>query len=415
MGNITTRRVVITGLGTVNPLANNVADTWRALCEGKSGVGRVSAFDTSDFRTRIAAEVKGFHPDSLFGTKLARRLDRYSQFALAAANEAVVDAGVAIVAENSLRVGVVLGTGIGGMQAFETECNKYQLGGPNRTNPFLVPRMMPNAAAAAISIQHSLNGPCLSVSTACASAADAISMGREFIRADRCDVVIAGGSEAALTPLGLAGFCAARSLSERNDMPEAASRPFDRDRDGFVLGEGAGVVVLEEYEHARRRGAQIYCELAGCGQSSDAYHVTAPDPEGTNACRAMQLAMHDAGIAPHQMDYVNAHATSTPLGDAAEARAIHLAFGNHAERMPVSCTKSMMGHLCGGSGGVAAVVVALTIKHNIIHPTVNFETPDPECPLDCVPNAAREVRVRKALLNSFGFGGHNSSLAFSAL
>lgn len=409
------RRAVITGLGTVNPLGNNMSDFWAAACQGRSGAGRISLFDAGAFRTRIGAEVKGFHPEQLFEGKQAKRLDRYSQFALAAAMEALQDSGIDLSHADSERTGVVVGTGVGGMGTFEDECRKYQQVGPSRTSPFLVPRIMPNAAAAAISIHFGFQGPCLSVSSACASAADAITSARDLIRTGRNDVVIAGGAEAALTPLGLAGFCAARSLSERNDEPQLASRPFDRGRDGFLLGEGAGILVLEEYEHARRRGATIYCELAGSGQSCDAHHMTAPDPQGSMAAAAMRRAMADAGVGSTDIDYLNAHATSTQLGDAAEAAAIRSAFGADAQRLVVSCTKSLIGHLCGASGGVAAAVLAMTIRHGIIHPTINCESPDPDCLFDIVPGEARERNVKIAMLNSFGFGGHNSSLILSAV
>lgn len=408
-------RVVVTGLGAVTPLANSIAEFWPKACAGESGVGPISQFDAGPFRTRIGAEVKNFHPDALLGGKQAKRLDRYSQFGLAAALEAIDDSGLDMSAPGLERAAVVVGTGIGGMGVFEEECAKYQQRGPGRTSPFLVPLMMPNAAAAAISIHYGFKGACLSVSSACASGTDAIATARDLIRTGRTQVAIAGGAEAALTPVGLAGFCAARSLSERNDAPRSASRPFDRDRDGFVLGEGAGILVLEDYDHARRRGAKVYCEIAGSGQTADAHHMTAPDPEGRGAAEAMRLAMADARIAPGQVQYLNAHATSTELGDLAEATAIRGAFGADVGRLAVSCTKSLIGHLCGASGSVAAAVVALTIRHGVIHPTINCESPDPACVFDLVPGSAREAPVRVGMLNSFGFGGHNSSLVFAAV
>ncbi|WP_116344578.1 beta-ketoacyl-ACP synthase II [Blastopirellula marina] len=409
------RRAVITGLGTVNPLANNVADTWTGLCNGQSGVNQITQFDASPFRTQIAGELKNFEPDQLFGSKQARRLDRYSQFALAAAMEAIDDSNLELESEDPFRVGVILGTGIGGMRTFEEECEKYQQKGPDRISPFLIPRMMPNGATAAISIHFGLRGPTFSVSSACASAADAIAMARDIILAGRGDAIITGGAEAAITPLGLGGFCAARSLSERNDAPQIASRPFDQNRDGFVLGEGAGVIVVEEYEHARRRGANIYCEITGCGQASDAHHITAPDPHGAGAINAMRLAIADAGRNVDEIDYINAHATSTHLGDLAEANAICQVFGSHIDKLAVSCTKSMIGHLCGGSGGVATIAAALSIRHGTIHPTINCDDLDPEVKLDITPNTAREIGVRNAMLNNFGFGGHNSSLVLSKI
>jgi 3-oxoacyl-[acyl-carrier-protein] synthase II len=388
---------------------------WSAACRGQSGVGQIAQFDASRFRTRIAGEVKNFHPDQLLGGKQAKRLDRYSQFALVAAIEAVGDSGIDLVNVEAGRAAVVVGTGIGGMNVFEEESRKLQNVGPARTSPFLIPRIMPNAAAAAVSIHYGLTGPCLSVSSACASAADAISAARDLIRTGRADIAIAGGSEAPITQLGLAGFCAARSLSERNDCPEQASRPFDRDRDGFVLAEGAGILVLEDYEHARKRGAAIYCEVAGCGQSADAHHMTAPNPTGAGAATAMRLAMRDARVAPHQVQYLNAHATSTDLGDTAEAAAIRTAFGNDTDKLAISCTKSLIGHLCGASGGVAAAVIAMTIRDGIVHPTINCETPSIDWLADVLRRTASDEKVRVGLMNSFGFGGHNSSIVLSAV
>ena len=409
------RRVVVTGLGTVNPLGNNIPDFWNAACQGQSGVGRIDQFDTSSFRTRIGAEVKNFHPDQLFGPKQAKRLDRYSQFALAAALEAVANSGIDLMNNEPHRTAVIIGTGIGGMGVFEEESKKLQQLGPSRISPFFVPRIMPNAAAAAISIHFGLTGPCLSVSSACASAADAIMTARDLIRTGRSDVVITGGAEAPITPLGLAGFCAARSLSERNDAPQQASRPFDRDREGFVLGEGAAVLVLEDYERARRRGATIYCEIVGCGQTADAHHMTAPDPNGTYAAQAMQLALVDARILPSDVHYLNAHATSTELGDNAEANAIRSTFGSQINQLSISCTKSLLGHLCGASGGIAAAVISLTIRDGVIHPTINFDNPAQEWLGEIVRRTASEAHVHAAMLNSFGFGGHNSSIVLAAV
>jgi 3-oxoacyl-[acyl-carrier-protein] synthase II len=408
-------RVVVTGLGSLTPLGESVSALWSRLVAGESGIGPITAFDAAAFKVRFAGEVRGFDPEIRFGPKAARRLDRFAQFALAGALEAVKDAGLDFSRETPSRCGVILGTGIGGMRVCEDECGCYHQLGPTRTSPLLVPRMMPNAAAAAVSIHFGLGGPCYTVSSACASASDAIAGAADLIRSGRADVVVSGGAEAALTPVGLAGFCATRSLSERNEAPQRASRPFDRDRDGFVLGEGAGIIVLENLVHAHRRGANVYCELLGCGQSADAHHITAPHPDGIGAATAMRLALEDAGVTPDGIDYLNAHATGTNLGDAAEVRAIRSAFGSHADRMPVSSTKSMIGHLCGASGGVAAVVAALTIRDGVVHPTINYETPDPACNLDCVPNSAREIRVRRAAVNNFGFGGHNCCLVFGAV
>ncbi len=410
-----TRRAVITGLGTVNPLSDNVAGFWERLCSGHSGVGPISRFDASAFKVRFAGEVQGFAPETRMDGKLARRMDRFAQFAMVSALDAVADSGLDFSREDPFRCGVILGSGTGGMYAFEEETAKYQQVGPGRVSPFFIPKMMANAAPAAISIHYGLNGPNTSIVSACASAADAIAFALDSIRLGRADVLISGGAEAALTPMGLAGFCSAKALSERNDSPAEACRPFDRDRDGFVLGEGAGVIVIEEYEHARRRGANIYCELLGAGQSSDAHHITAPHPEGLGALQAINLALHDARLDPGEFQYINTHATGTPLGDKAETKAIRSAFGTAADRLVVSSTKSMIGHLCGASGGVAAIVCALTIRDNVVHPTINYATPDPDCDLDCVPNEARQQRVSHALATSFGFGGHNCGLVFGKI
>ena len=409
------RRVVITGLGTINPLALNVANFWKRLCAGESGVGLISRFDVSAFKVRFGGEVRDFNPDAFIDPKVAKRMDRFAQFALAAAIEAVTDSGLDFSREDPFRCGVILASGIGGMSAFEDDHARYRDVGPGRVSPFLIPKMMVNAAPAAVSIHYHLQGPTSAVVSACASAADAIAAGVDSIRLGRTDVIVSGGAEAALTPMGLAGFCAARALSERNDDPAGACRPFDRDRDGFVLGEGAGVVVLEELEHARRRGAPIYCEILGAGQTGDAHHLTAPHPEGSGAARSLQLALADARLNPADIDYVNTHATGTPLGDEAETKAIRAALGAHSRKIVVSSTKSMIGHLCGASAGVAAIVCALTIRHGVVHPTINYENPDPACDLDCVPNAARDVSVRRILATSFGFGGHNCSLAFGSV
>ncbi|HEY0983848.1 beta-ketoacyl-ACP synthase II [Schlesneria sp.] len=410
------RRAVITGLGTVNPLANNMPDFWKAVCDGQSAVGRISRFDASNYRTRIAAEVKNFQPDEILGGKQAKRLDRYAQYGLVAAIEALKDAGLDPTSGDPRRAAVVVGTGIGGMEVFEEESIKLQHVGPGRVSPFFVPRIMPNAAAAAISIHFGVTGPCFSVSSACASAADAISTARDLIRTGRSDIVITGGAEAPITPLGLAGFCAARSLSERNDAPTQASRPFDRGRDGFVLGEGAGILVLEDYEHALHRGARIYCEIVGYGQTADAHHMTAPNPSGAGAAEAMRAAMQDAHVMPEQIPYINAHATSTELGDAAEATAIRTAFGERAaDRLSISCTKSLIGHLCGASGSVAAAVIAMSIRDGVIHPTLNFDEPSEEWLKKTVHTSPVDEKIRMGMLNSFGFGGHNSSIILAAV
>ncbi len=409
------RRAVITGLGTINPLAHTATDLWSRLCAGQSGVRMISRFDASPFKVRFAGEVCEFDPETRLDGKAAKRLDRFAQFAIVSAIQAVADSGLDFDRELPHRCGVMIGSGTGGMSVFEEECIRYQQVGPHRVSPFLIPKLMANAAPAALSIHFGLQGPSLSIATACASAADAIAASLDAIRLGRADVVLTGGAEAALTPLGLAGFCSAKALSERNDNPAQACRPFDRDRDGFVLGEGAGIIVLEELEHARQRGATIYCEVLGAGQSTDAYHITAPHPEGEGASRAIRLAMADARLEPAEIQYINTHATGTLLGDEAETKAIKQVLGCHSKNLVVSSTKSMIGHLCGASGGVAAIVCALTIRDGIVHPTINYETPDPACDLDCVPNVAREVPVRRALATSFGFGGHNCCLVFGSI
>ncbi len=410
-----TRRVVITGLGTVNPLSNGVAGYWQGLLAGKSGVSLIEQFDTSAFKVRFAGEVKHFAPQDVIDARLVRRLDRFTQFALVAAIEAVKDSGLDFAREDPFRSGVIFGSGIGGLNEFEEQHTRYVEGGPGRISPFVIPKMIANAASGTISIEFGLRGPNTTISTACASAAHAIGDAFRAIQLDLADTMISGGSEAGITPMGLGGFISARALSSRNDDPPRASRPFDRDRDGFVLSEGAGVLVLEEYEHAKRRGATIYAEVLGCGSTADAHHITAPHPEGAGASMAMRMALKDAKLNPEDVGYVNAHGTSTELGDAAETMAIKLVFGEHARKLMVSSTKSMTGHLLGASGGVEAIATILILKHGVVHPTINYVTPDPACDLDYVPNTPREARVRRAISNSFGFGGHNCTLALGAL
>jgi 3-oxoacyl-[acyl-carrier-protein] synthase II len=409
------RRVVVTGLGTVNPLGLSVAASWDALCAGRSGIGPIELFDASAFSVRFAGEVKGFDPATLPDLRAAKRMDRFAQFAVHAAAEAVHDSGLDLTGGDPYRRGVVLGCSIGGLNEFEDGHSSYVRGGPRRISPFVIPKMMPNAAPACVAIQFGLMGPSGAVASACASAADAVGDAFRALQRGEADVMLAGGSDASITPLGLGGFIAARALSTRNDDPRAASRPFDRDRDGFVLSEGAGVVVLEELEHARRRGARVYAELLGCGRTNDAYGIAAPHPDGRGAARAIRLALDDAGLDPDDVDYVNAHATSTALGDEVETRAIKEAFGERAYRLAISSTKGMTGHLCGASGAVELVASALAVVHGVVPPTVNYENPDPACDLDYVPNVARELRVRNVLSTSFGFGGHNSCLAIGTL
>lgn len=410
-----TRRVVISGMGTVNPLSTDVASTWRALLAGQSGIAPITQMDTTAFKVHFGGEVKNWNPEAYFDSKSAKRLDRYAQFALVAAMEAVKDSGFDVSKEDPFRCGCILGSGIGGLNEFEDQHDNFREGGPRKISPFVIPKMMGNSAPGNVSIALGLMGPCTAVATACASAANAIADALRCIQRDEADVMLTGGCESTITNMGLGGFCAARALSMRNDNPTAASRPFDRDRDGFVLSEGAGILVIEEYEHAKKRGAPIYAELLGAGYTADAYNITAPHPEGTGAARAMINALRDAKLNASQVDYVNAHGTSTELGDAAETGAMKIALGEHARKVAVSSTKSMVGHLLGASGGVEIIAAILSVKHGVIHPTINLDTPDPACDLDYVPKTARERRVRYAISNSFGFGGHNATVVVGAI
>jgi 3-oxoacyl-[acyl-carrier-protein] synthase II len=409
------RRVVITGMGTVNPLANDVAGYWAGLRAGRSGIAPLTLLDAREFRVHFGGEVKGFDPAAGgHDPRSLRRMDRFSQFAMVAAAEAVRDSGLDFSREDPYRCGAIVGSGIGGLNTFEEGHNDFLQGGPRRINLLVIPKMIANAAPGNISIQYGLMGPNTSVATACASAGNAVGDALRAIRNDEADIMISGGSEAAITPMGLGGFCSLRALSQRNDAPAQASRPFDKDRDGFVLSEGAGIVVLEEYERARKRGANIWAEVFGSGATADAHHITAPHPEGKGAVRAMQNALRDARLDPEQVDYINAHGTSTDLGDVAETNAIKKTFGHHATKLAISSTKSMIGHLLGASGGVELIACALMLRHGIIHPTINLDQPDPQCDLDYVPNSAREQRIRIAISNSFGFGGHNACVALGA-
>jgi len=407
------RRVVLTGLGTVNPLAHDVAAFWDNLLACKSGIAPIERFDTTGFASRIGGEVKNFSgiTSDLVDPKESRRMDRFSQFAVQAAIEAVTDSGLEFNKEDLDRCGVIFGTGIGGLQELQDQHKRMLDKGPERISPFTVPKLMGNAAAANISILWGLRGPNFAVVTACASAANSIGEAYKAMLRDQADVIISGGSEAALTEIGLGSFCALKGLSTRNDDPEHASRPFDADRDGFLLSEGAGAVVLEELEHARARGAKIYAELIGYASNSDGYHITAPDPEGNGAVMAMLKCLEDAKVAPEDVDYINAHGTSTQLGDLAETRAIKKLFREHAYNgLMVSSTKSSVGHMLGASGGVELIAVALAIQNDVIPPTLNLDNPDEECDLDYVPHTPREARIDIALSNSFGFGGHNACL-----
>jgi len=409
------RRVVVTGLGTVNPLAQSVSSYWQALLAGQSGIAPVTLLDTTNFKVRFAGEVKGFDPGTSIEPRAIRRLDRFTQFALVAAEQAVRDCGIDFAKLDPFRAGCILGSGIGGIAEFEDGVGTLIAKGPNRVSPFVIPKMIANAAAGNISIKYELRGPNTTVSTACSSAAHAIGDAMRQIAYGFADVMLSGGTEAAVTPIGLAGFINCRALSERNDSPTTASRPFDRDRDGFVLAEGAGLLVLEEYERAKARGANIYCEVLACGNTADAFHITAPHEGGIGAAEAMRQAVKEAGWNLADVQYINAHGTSTPLGDVAETKAVKQVFGELAKKVMISSTKSMVGHLLGASGGVEAIACALSLRHGVVHPTINLHNPDPECDLDYVPNVARELRVTKILSNSFGFGGHNCSLALGAV
>jgi 3-oxoacyl-[acyl-carrier-protein] synthase II len=404
---------VVTGLGVVSPVGIGVDATWRAITGGVSGIGPITAFDVSGYSTRFAGCVDAWDPSPWLDPKEARRLSRFQQFAVAAAQMAVDDAGLAITDENAERVGVIVGSGIGGLGAMEEQKEILDHKGPGRVSPFLVPMMIVDLAAGHISIRFGAKGINYAPVSACATGNHSLGEAGEAIKRGDADVVIAGGFDCGVTPLGLAGFCAARSLSTRNDDPQGASRPFDAARDGFVMGEGGGILVLEDLEHARRRGARIYAELAGYGASGDAHHITAPAPDGDGARRAMLQALHRAQMEASAVGYINAHGTSTELGDAAETRAIKEVFGTDVP--PVSSTKSMTGHLLGGAGALEAVISVLALRDGILPPTINYETPDPACDLDYVPNTAREAHVTAAMSNSFGFGGHNATLLFRAV
>ena len=405
------RRIVITGMGAVTPLGPDVTTTWQNLLVGKSGVSPITSWDASKYDCRFAAQVMDFEPRKhFFNEKDARRADRYSQLAMASAKEAVKHGGLDPQHLELDRVGVLVGSGIGGLEALGNQDAILIAKGPNRISPFMIPRMISNMAAGLISMEFGFAGPNFSVVTACATSNNCIGEAWRLIRDDEADVILAGGSEAACVPLGMSGFAAMRALSTRNDEPERASRPFDKDRDGFVLGEGAGVVIVEELEHAKKRGANILAELTGYGLTADAYHMTSPAPGGAGAVRAMQHTLKRAGISVEKVDYINAHGTSTPVGDVAETEAIKAVFGAHAKKLAVSSTKSMTGHLLGAAGAAEIIFCIKAIEQNILPPTINLDNPDPACDLDYVPHKARETRVDVAMSNSFGFGGHNATL-----
>ncbi|RIX51858.1 beta-ketoacyl-[acyl-carrier-protein] synthase II [Paenibacillus nanensis] len=408
------QRVVVTGMGVMTSLGSDLEQFWKHLLEGKSGVSLIEAFDVSEYPTRIAAEIKNFNPED-FGLdkKEARRMDRFVQFAAVASKLAVADAGIKI-GENTdaERIGVMIGSGIGGLGTWEDQHNILLEKGPKRVSPFFIPMMIANMASGQVSMLTGAKGPNSTAVTACATGTHSIGDSFKMIQRGDADVMIAGGAEATIRPTGMAGFCSMRAMSTRNDEPEKASRPFDVDRDGFVMGEGAGILVLESLEHAKARGAKIYAEVIGYGMSGDAHHMTEPDPDG--AARCMAKAVRDAGIEPSDIDYINAHGTSTPVGDASETTAIKKTFGDHAYKLAVSSTKSMTGHLLGAAGGVEAVILGLTLKNGVIAPTINLDNQDPELDLDYVPNKAREASVKYALSNSFGFGGHNATIVMKA-
>ncbi|OFZ92310.1 MAG: beta-ketoacyl-[acyl-carrier-protein] synthase II [Betaproteobacteria bacterium RIFCSPLOWO2_12_FULL_62_58] len=406
------RRVVVTGLGIVSPVGIGVPQAWSGIVAGNSGITRITRFDPSAFSSQIAGEVKGFEVTQYLSAKEARRMDTFIHYGMAAAIEAIKDAGIEAKPENAERIGVNIGSGIGGLPLIEDTHTEYQKSGPRKISPFFVPGTIINMVSGNVSIMYGFKGPNLAMVTACTTGTHCIGDSGRLIEYGDADVMVAGGAEATVSPLGVGGFCAARALSGRNDDPATASRPWDKDRDGFVLGEGAGVLVLEEYGHAKARGAKIYCELAGYGMSADAHHMTAPCEDGDGAVRCMVNALRNAGANREEVDYINAHGTSTPLGDIAETVAVKRCFGDHAGKIAVSSTKSMTGHLLGAAGGVEAIFTALAVRDQVAPPTINIFTQDPQCDLDYVPNAARQMKINVAVSNSFGFGGTNGSLVF---
>lgn len=408
---MTKNRIVVTGLGVISPLGNDIASFWQAIKDGESGIGELTTFDAGSFDSRIAGEVKIFEP-SLYGISLkdTKRMDRFVQFAVASTKQALLDSGIDLAKTDLNRVGVVVGSGIGGLDIIEKEHNVFLQKGAARLSPFLIPMLIVNEAAGQIGISFGLRGPNFCVATACASGSHAIGDAFRILERGDADVMVAGGTESCIVPTGVGGFCALKALSTRNNEPQKASRPFERDRDGFIMAEGCGIVVLETLEHAKKRNAHIYVEMAGYGSSCDAYHMTAPDPDGDGAARAMTLALKDAKLNNNEVNYINAHGTSTKLNDKIETMAIKRALGNHAKKVMVSSTKSMTGHLLGAAGGVEFIVCCLSIKDSVVPPTINYDHPDPECDLDYVPNTARLVKVDACMSNSLGFGGHNATL-----
>ena len=409
------RRAVVTGIGVVTSLSCQVDDLWNRIIAGESGIHEVHLFDTTKYRVRIGGDIYDWDPVNYISAKDAKRIDRFSQFAIVAGADAVRDSGLDFSRERPFRCGVILGSGVGGLSEIETQVGRLLAKGPERVSALTVPKMMVNAAVGNISIQYGLRGVNHAVATACASAGNAIGDALKTIQYDDADVMVTGGTEAALTPVGLCSFQNMRALSERNDAPAAASRPFDRDRDGFVMSEGAGVLVIEELEHAQSRGARIYCELLGYGATADAGHIAQPNQNGTGAAKAMSLALASGAINPEDVDYINAHGTSTPLGDKAETRAVKSVFGSHAKKLSISSTKSQLGHSLGASGGIELVLTVKAVQHNLVPPTINLDNPDPDCDLDYTPGEPRERPLRIAMSNSFGFGGHNASVIVGKL
>ncbi len=407
------RRVVVTGMGAITPLGLTVGEFWDGLLKGKSGAVPISYFDVSNYDTRFAAEVKGFDAMKYMDRKLAQRSDLFTQYALAAADQALVDSRIELEKVDGERVGVIVGSGIGGMWTYHRQQETvFETKGPHRISPFFIPMMIPDIAPGRISMRYGFKGPNYATTSACATSSHAIGDAFILIQRGDADIMVTGGAEAAITPMGIGGFNAMRALSTRNDNPEGASRPFDKNRDGFVMGEGSGIVVLEELSHALKRGARIYAEVSGIGFTADAHHITEPAPGGEGAVRSMRQAIKDAGLVPEDIDYVNTHGTSTPVGDKNETAAIKTVFGERAYSMAINSTKSMIGHLLGAAGAVEAVTTVLSIVHGMVHPTINLETPDPDCDLNYIPGTARPWKIRAAISNTFGFGGHNASILF---
>lgn len=409
------RRVVVTGMGGVTPLGNSVEETWQALLAGKSGIGLVTRFDVSDYTTKVAGEIKNLDTSGVIEKKELRRMDLSEQYAIVASEQAIQDSGLDLEGIDHDRCGVVIGSGIGGISTFETQHERLLKGGPGKVSPFFIPMMIIDMCAGLVSIRYGFRGPNYATVSACASSAHAISDAFRIIQRGEADIMIAGGAEATITPTSMAGFCQARAMSTRNDEPERASRPFDNERDGFVMGEGAGIMILESYEHATARGARMYGEILGSGMTADAHHMTAPHPEGYGARRAMAAALKDADLTPDKIDYINTHGTATDLGDITETKAIKYVLGDHAFEIPCNSTKSMSGHLLGTAGAIEAIVTIKSINDGVVHPTINLDYPDPECDLDYVTEGKREVSLDYALSNSFGFGGHNVTLVIGRM